>query len=246
MCDVGGSCAWAKVIPARNAEETARFRTEVLVPAFAQAGSRLQRVLTDQGGPRKAEFDEARRARGSPTGARSRGPRGQTGSWSGSEGIIPHEHGRAAFRRRCFTRARPLQTSRAGFLRFDNEERPHPRHRTRGRPPPSCSGAWRLTRQPPRPDVSAPVRLPAEAVQGRCLSVHPPRPLGSSFQFWVFGSIVCSSWASGRSGGGSLATGVVVPWSPRTSATAAQSHASTHRVRTCSRPAASVTTSRTR
>jgi len=32
------SYAWAKVIPARNAEEAAQFLTEVLVPEFARVG----------------------------------------------------------------------------------------------------------------------------------------------------------------------------------------------------------------
>lgn len=58
-CGGASSYAGARVVPARSAVEAARFLSEVLVPAFAQAGWELQRVLTDRGSEFQGEFDQA-------------------------------------------------------------------------------------------------------------------------------------------------------------------------------------------
>ncbi len=134
-CDAGSSYAWARVIPARNAKESALFLTEVLVPAFAQAGWKLRRVLTDRGSEFKGEFDQACRDLGI-THSRTK-PRHvwTNGFVERLQGTILHEHWRVVFRRRYFTRARQLQASLDAFLQFYNEERPHQGYRTQGRTP---------------------------------------------------------------------------------------------------------------
>jgi len=134
-CDAASSYAWAKVIPARNAVEAARFLAEVLVPQFAKAGWKLRRVLTDRGSEFKGEFDQACRDL-RITHSRTKPRHAWTNGFvERLQGTILHEHWRVAFRRRYFTRAHQLQLSLAGFLRFYNEERPHHGYRTQGRTP---------------------------------------------------------------------------------------------------------------
>jgi len=112
----------AKVIPARNAKEAARFLTEVLVPQFTRAGWKLQRVLTDRGSEFKGEFDQACRDLGI-THSRTKPRHAWTNGFvERLQRTILHEHWRVAFRRRYFTCAHQLQRSLAGFLRFYNEE----------------------------------------------------------------------------------------------------------------------------
>jgi len=134
-CDAASSYAMAKVVAVCNAEQAAAFLKEVVATTMAEAGWRLQRVLTDGGSEFKGEFDRAcrelnvRHTRTRPRHAWT------NGFVERLQGTILHEHWRIAFRRRYFRKRFQLQTSLDGFLEFYNFQRPHQGYRTKGRTP---------------------------------------------------------------------------------------------------------------
>ena len=134
-CDAASSYALAKVVAVCNASEAAIFLRQVVATTLAEAGWRLQRVLTDGGSEFKGEFDTAyrelnvRHTRTKPRHAWT------NGFVEGLQGTILHEHWRIAFRRRYFRKRFQLQASLDGFLQFYNFERPHQGYRTKGRTP---------------------------------------------------------------------------------------------------------------
>jgi len=134
-CDAASSYALAKVVAVCNASEAAAFLKQVVAPTLAEAGWRLQRVLTDGGSEFRGEFDRVceelnvRHTRTKPRHAWT------NGFVERLQGTILHEHWRIAFRRRYFRKRFQLQASLDGFLRFYNFERPHQGYRTKGRIP---------------------------------------------------------------------------------------------------------------
>jgi transposase InsO family protein len=134
-CDAASSYALAKVVAVCNGSEAAAFLRQVVATTLAEAGWRLQRVLTDGGSEFKGEFDKAcaelnvRHTRTKPRHAWT------NGFVERLQGTILHEHWRIAFRRRYFRKRFQLQASLDGFLRFYNFERPHQGYRTKGRVP---------------------------------------------------------------------------------------------------------------
>ena len=134
-CDAASSYAMAKVVPANNATEAAKFLRDIVAEEVNEAGWKLWRVLTDGGSEFKGEFDEmcrglnVRHTRTKPRHAWT------NGFVERLQGTILHEHWRIAFRRRYFRRRFQLQASLDGFLQFYNFERPHQGYRTRGRTP---------------------------------------------------------------------------------------------------------------
>jgi len=134
-CDAASSYALAKVVAVCNANEAAAFLTQVVATTLAEAGWRLQRVLTDGGSEFKGEFDTAcrelnvRHTRTKPRHAWT------NGFVERLQGTILHEHWRIAFRRRYFRKRFQLQASLDSFLQFYNFERPHQGYRTKGRTP---------------------------------------------------------------------------------------------------------------
>ena len=134
-CDAASSYALAKVVAVCNANEAAAFLTQAVATTLAEAGWRLQRVLTDGGSEFKGEFDTAcrelnvRHTRTKPRHAWT------NGFVERLQGTILHEHWRIAFRRRYFRKRFQLQTSLDSFLQFYNFERPHQGYRTKGRTP---------------------------------------------------------------------------------------------------------------
>jgi len=134
-CDAASSYGWARIIPACNSQEAARFLEEVVAPECAKAGWKLRRVLTDGGSEFKGEFEETcRKLKVKHTRTKPRH------AWTNGfverlQGTILREHWRVAFRRRYFTERRQLQASLDGYLRFYNGQRPHQGYRTQGRTP---------------------------------------------------------------------------------------------------------------
>ncbi len=134
-CDAASSYAMAKVVSVCNAEQTGAFLKHVVASTLAEAGWRLQRVLTDGGSEFKGEFDKVcsesnvRHTRTKPRHAWT------NGFVERLQGTILHEHWRIAFRRRYFRKRFQLQASLDGFLRFYNFDRPHQGYRTKGRAP---------------------------------------------------------------------------------------------------------------
>jgi transposase InsO family protein len=134
-CDAASSYALAKVVAECNAGEAAVFLKQVVATTLAEAGWRLQRVLTDGGSEFKGDFDAAcrelnvRHTRTKPRHAWT------NGFVERLQGTILHEHWRIAFRRRYFRKRFQLQASLDGFLQFYNFERPHQGYRTKGRTP---------------------------------------------------------------------------------------------------------------
>jgi transposase InsO family protein len=134
-CDAASSYALAKVVAVCNASEAAAFLKQVVATILAEAGWRLQRVLTDGGSEFRGEFDRVcdelnvRHTRTKPRHAWT------NGFVERLQGTILHEHWRIAFRRRYFRKRFQLQASLDGFLRFYNFERPHQGYRTKGRTP---------------------------------------------------------------------------------------------------------------
>ena len=134
-CDAASSYALAKVVPVCNAEQAGAFLRHVVATTLAEAGWRLQRVLTDGGSEFKGEFDKAcselniRHTRTQPRHAWT------NGFIERLQGTILHEHWRIAFRRRYFRKRFQLQASLDSFLQFYNFERPHQGYRTKGRVP---------------------------------------------------------------------------------------------------------------
>jgi transposase InsO family protein len=134
-CDAASSYALAKVVAVCNASEAAVFLKQVVATTLAEAGWRLQRVLTDGGSEFKGNFDVAcrelnvRHTRTKPRHAWT------NGFVERLQGTILHEHRRIAFRRRYFRKRFQLQASLDGFLQFYNFERPHQGYRTKGRTP---------------------------------------------------------------------------------------------------------------
>jgi len=120
--------------------EAAIFLKQVVATTLAEAGWRLQRVLTDGGSEFKGDFDVACRelnVRHTSTKPRH--------AWTNGfverpQGTILHEHWRIAFRRRYFRKRFQLQASLDGFLQFYNFECPHQGHRTKGRTPTEVTG----------------------------------------------------------------------------------------------------------
>jgi transposase InsO family protein len=134
-CDAASSLATARIVRAADAQETAHFLKDTLVPLYRRAGWRIKRVLTDQGSEYRASFDEACRKVGI-THTRTQPRHAWTNGFvERLQGTILHEHWRVAFRRRYFTSRTQLQLSLDQFLRFYNDERPHQGYRTRGRTP---------------------------------------------------------------------------------------------------------------
>jgi transposase InsO family protein len=106
-----------------------------VVAAYESEGSRLRRVLTDNG----KEFQGAFRATCAAgwirhTRTKPRHP-WTDGFVERLQGTIVHEHGRVAFRRQHFTRLDEQERSLDGFLRFYNTRRPHQGYRLRGQTP---------------------------------------------------------------------------------------------------------------
>lgn len=134
-CDAASSYGWARIIPACDSREAARFLREVVAPECARAGWKLRRVLTDGGSEFKGEFDRACRelkivhTRTKPRHAWT------NGFVERLQGTILREHWRVEFRRRYFTSRAQLQSSLSGYLRFYNDQRPHQGYRTQGRTP---------------------------------------------------------------------------------------------------------------
>lgn len=134
-CDAACSYGFAHIIPARKAEEAARFLREFLVPEYEKAGWKLRRVLTDRGSEFKGAFDKAckelgiRHTRTKPRHAWT------NGFVERLQGTILHEHWRVVFRRRYFTRSGQVERSLQSFMRFYNHDRPHRGYRTKGRTP---------------------------------------------------------------------------------------------------------------
>jgi transposase InsO family protein len=134
-CDAASSYAMARVVPVCNAQQAASFLKQVVAVELAEAGWRLQRVLTDGGSEFRGEFDVAcreldvRHTRTRPRHAWT------NGFVERLQGTILHEHWRVAFRRRYFRRRVQLQTSLDGFLKHYNFERVHQGYRTKGRTP---------------------------------------------------------------------------------------------------------------
>ena len=134
-CDAASSYGWARIIPACDSREAARFLREVVAPECARAGWKLRRVLTDGGSEFKGEFDRACRdlkivhTRTKPRHAWT------NGFVERLQGTILREHWRVEFRRRYFTSRAQLQSSLSGYLKFYNDQRPHQGYRTQGRTP---------------------------------------------------------------------------------------------------------------
>jgi len=133
-CDTASSFAVAKILPANNASNAARFLRD-LATSYNQAGWPIQRVLTDRGSEFKADFDQAcdelnlKHTRTKPRHAWT------NGFVERLQGTILHEHWRIAFRRRFFTTRQQLEQSLQRFLIYYNDERPHFGYRTKGRRP---------------------------------------------------------------------------------------------------------------
>ena len=135
-CDAATSYGLARVFLGEpSAEVAAGFLREWIVPEFAQAGWKVERVLTDGGSEFKGAFLEAcrelgiRRTRTQPRHAWT------NGFVERLQGTILQEHWRVEFRRRYFTRLAQLGASLQSYLRFYNHERSHRGYRTRGRTP---------------------------------------------------------------------------------------------------------------
>jgi transposase InsO family protein len=131
-CDAASSYAIAKVVPACSAAEAAAFLRHSVVTTLAEAGWRLQRVLTDGGSEFKGEFDvtcrelNVRHTRAKPRHAWT------NGFVERLQQTILHEHWRIAFRRRYFRKRFQLQVSLEGFspvlqLRASPSGLPHQR-----------------------------------------------------------------------------------------------------------------------
>jgi transposase InsO family protein len=150
-CDAASSYALARVVAVCNAQQAASFLKEVVAVELAEAGWRLQRVLTDGGSEFKGEFDQAcrelniRHTRTRPRHAWT------NGFVERLQGTILHEHWRVAFRRRYFRRRHQLQESLDGFLKLYNFERPHQGYRTKGRTPAEIF--WGAIAQPKTQEV---------------------------------------------------------------------------------------------
>jgi len=136
-CDAATSYGLGLVIATPNADSAARFLRDHLVPAYANAGWKIQRVLTDGGSEFKAAFDAACRLLGIRHTRTKPRHCWTNGFVERLQGTILHEHWRVVFRRRYFTSRRQLQASLDGFLRFYNQQRPHHGYRLRGRTPAS-------------------------------------------------------------------------------------------------------------
>jgi len=134
-CDAACSFGFAQIVPWPTAAAAAAFLEHIVLPAYAAAGWKLQRVLSDHGNEFKADFDRAchRRAiRHTRTKPRH--------CWTNGfverlQGTILHEHWRIVFRRRYFTSRHQLQASLDGFLDFYNHRRPHHGYRLKGAVP---------------------------------------------------------------------------------------------------------------
>jgi transposase InsO family protein len=134
-CDAACSYLWAQLVPAATPEAMVSFLRTVVCPTYAQAGWRVQRVLTDGGGEFKGAF------RGACAAAAIRHTRIQPGhAWTNGfvervQGTILHEHWRVVFRRHYFTSLLMLQRSLDGFVHFYNHDRPHHGYKLRGLTP---------------------------------------------------------------------------------------------------------------
>lgn len=134
-CDAACSFAFAQIVPWPTPAAAAAFLENLVSPAYAAAGWRLQRVLSDHGNEFKADFDRTcqrlaiRHTRTKPRHCWT------NGFVERLQGTILHEHWRIVFRRRYFTSRRQLQTSLDGFLDFYNHRRPHRGYRLKGAVP---------------------------------------------------------------------------------------------------------------
>jgi len=134
-CDAASSFAVAEITLGLTARATAHFLAKRVMPALAEAGWPVQRVLTDQGHEFRGAFDHAcaelgiKHTRTQPRHAWT------NGFVERLQGTILNEHWRIEFRRRYFTGINAMQVSLDRYLDFYNWHRPHQGYRTKGRTP---------------------------------------------------------------------------------------------------------------
>lgn len=136
-CDAASSYGVAAILPALTHQAAAAFLRTTVLPLFAKAGWRVQRVLTDGGNEFKGTFDEVCLARGIRHTRTKPRHAWTNGFVERLQQTILHEHWRIAFRRTYFTGRRALDRTLQRFMRFYNFERPHHGYRVRGRTPAS-------------------------------------------------------------------------------------------------------------